>query len=122
MRLGDPFRADTPDGSGGQRVGLRPDHGGDRPAPEPTALGSSRAAGGWAATSPSGYFIEPTVFADVAHRRRVFQHEVFGPVLSVTPFDDEAEAVELANDTVYGLAAYIQSRDIGRVQCGSSRN
>jgi aldehyde dehydrogenase (NAD+) len=62
-----------------------------------------------------GYFIEPTVFADVGTDDEIFQREVFGPVLSVTPFDSEAEAVQLANSTRYGLAAYIQSRDIGRV-------
>ena len=55
------------------------------------------------------------MFADVTPESELFQHEVFGPVLSVTPFDTEAEAVELANNTVYGLAAYIQSRDIARV-------
>jgi acyl-CoA reductase-like NAD-dependent aldehyde dehydrogenase len=62
-----------------------------------------------------GFFIEPTVFADVAPDDPLFLDEVFGPVLSVTPFETEDEAVELANSTVYGLAAYVQSRDIARV-------
>lgn len=62
-----------------------------------------------------GYFIEPTVFADVPGDSELARHEVFGPVLSVTPFSSEDEAVELANSTVYGLAAYVQSRDIGRI-------
>ena len=62
-----------------------------------------------------GFFIEPTVFADVAPDDPLFRDEVFGPVLSITPFDTEDEAVGLANSTVYGLAAYVQSRDIARV-------
>ncbi|MGP4005159.1 aldehyde dehydrogenase family protein [Streptomyces sp. 4N124] len=62
-----------------------------------------------------GYFVTPTVFADVDNRSDLAQQEVFGPVLAITPFDTEDEAVALANDTEYGLSAYIQSRDIGRV-------
>jgi acyl-CoA reductase-like NAD-dependent aldehyde dehydrogenase len=74
--------------------------------------GGNRLGGDLAA----GFFLEPTVFADVVPDNELFQGEVFGPVLSVTPFDTEDEAVALANNTVYGLAAYIQSRDIARVQ------
>ncbi len=62
-----------------------------------------------------GYFITPTIFADVPSDSDLSRREIFGPVLSVTPFSTESEAVELANATAYGLAAYIQSRDIGRV-------
>ncbi|NGO09763.1 aldehyde dehydrogenase [Streptomyces sp. HC44] len=62
-----------------------------------------------------GYFVTPTVFADVDNRSDLAQQEIFGPVLAITPFDTEEEAVALANDTEYGLSAYIQSRDIGRV-------
>ena len=62
-----------------------------------------------------GFFVTPTVFADVDNRSGLAQREVFGPVLAITPFDTEEEAVALANDTEYGLSAYIQSRDIGRV-------
>ncbi|NGO42178.1 aldehyde dehydrogenase family protein [Streptomyces ureilyticus] len=62
-----------------------------------------------------GYFVTPTVFADVDNRSDLAQREIFGPVLAITPFDTEEEALALANDTEYGLSAYIQSRDIARV-------
>lgn len=61
-----------------------------------------------------GYFIQPTVFVDVDNRSSLAQNEVFGPVLAVIPFDDEDEAVRLANDTEYGLAAYVQTQDVSR--------
>jgi aldehyde dehydrogenase (NAD+) len=62
-----------------------------------------------------GYFIEPTVFANVAHEMRISQEEIFGPVLSVIPFEDEADALRMANGTAYSLAAGVWSADIGRV-------
>ncbi|GGV42600.1 aldehyde dehydrogenase [Actinomadura cremea] len=62
-----------------------------------------------------GYFIEPTVLADVDPLSDVAQQEIFGPVLSVIPFDSEDEAVELANSTPYGLGTYLQTRDVSRV-------
>ena len=62
----------------------------------------------------NGYFIEPTVFADVDPRSRLAQQEIFGPVLSIFPFKDEAEAIALANSTAWGLAGYIQTRDLSR--------
>lgn len=61
-----------------------------------------------------GYFVEPTVFDDVSNDSRIAQEEVFGPVLSVTTFEDEDEAIELANDTDYGLTAGIFTEDSGR--------
>jgi acyl-CoA reductase-like NAD-dependent aldehyde dehydrogenase len=61
-----------------------------------------------------GYFVTPTVFADVRPEMRIHQEEIFGPVLSVLPFDDAADAVRLANATEFGLAAGIWTRDIGR--------
>ena len=60
-------------------------------------------------------FVEPTVLADVRRDMRVFREEIFGPVAPLVKFDTEEEAIELANDTEYGLAAYFYSRDIGRV-------
>ena len=58
-----------------------------------------------------GYYIKPTVFADVTPDMTIYREEIFGPVLSIMPFDDEDHAVELANDTNYGLTNYIQSED-----------
>jgi aldehyde dehydrogenase (NAD+) len=59
-----------------------------------------------------GYYIRPTVFGDVKNDMTVAREEIFGPVLSILPYDSEEEAVEIANDTPYGLAAYVQSKDI----------
>ncbi|WP_321936299.1 aldehyde dehydrogenase family protein [Paraburkholderia sp. J8-2] len=61
-----------------------------------------------------GFFAKPTVFADVTTEHSIFRDEVFGPVLAITPFDSEEQAVELANDTVYGLSAYIHTSDATR--------
>ncbi|WP_329416301.1 aldehyde dehydrogenase family protein [Nocardia vinacea] len=61
-----------------------------------------------------GYFIQPTVFRDVDNGADLAQKEVFGPVLAVLPFEDEDEAIALANDSAYGLAAYINTNDLGR--------
>jgi aldehyde dehydrogenase (NAD+) len=61
-----------------------------------------------------GYFIAPTIFADVDNSSDLAQHEIFGPVLSMQPFETEEEAVAIANDHPYGLAAYIQTNDLRR--------
>ncbi len=58
-----------------------------------------------------GYYVRPTVFADVTPDMTIYREEIFGPVLAITPFDTEEEAVEMANDTVYGLTNYIQTQD-----------
>ena len=58
-----------------------------------------------------GYYIKPTVFADVTPDMTIYREEIFGPVLSIMPFDDEDHAVKLANDTNYGLTNYVQSED-----------
>jgi aldehyde dehydrogenase (NAD+) len=59
-----------------------------------------------------GYYVRPTVFGDVSPNMTIAQEEIFGPVLSVIPYDSEDQAVEIANDTVYGLAAYVQSTNL----------
>lgn len=58
-----------------------------------------------------GYFVRPTVFADVSNDMRIAQEEVFGPVLTMIPFDNEEDAIAIANDTPYGLSSYIQTGD-----------
>ncbi|MEM5434538.1 aldehyde dehydrogenase family protein [Paraburkholderia diazotrophica] len=76
--------------------------------------GASIVTGG-ARIGQKGFFVEPTVFANVEHEMRISQEEIFGPVASVVPFDDEEDAVRIANGTAYSLAAGVWSADIGRV-------
>jgi len=62
----------------------------------------------------NGFYLPITIVADVTNNSNIAQHEVFGPVLSVTPFDSEEEAIELANGTAYGLGAYVHTQNLGR--------
>lgn len=79
--------------------------------------GARLVAGGRRAEGPGlekGFFIEPTIFADVRNDMKVAAEEIFGPVLSIIPFDEEEEAVQIANDTPYGLASGVWSENITR--------
>src|SRR5574344_504065 len=64
--------------------------------------------------NPDGFYIEPTIYKG-HNKMRIFQEEIFGPVLSVTTFKDEKEAIEIANDTIYGLGAGVWSRDAHQI-------
>ena len=79
--------------------------------------GARLVAGGGRAEGPGlekGFFIQPTIFADVRSDMKVAAEEIFGPVLSIIPFTDEEEAVRIANDTPYGLASGVWSENISR--------
>jgi acyl-CoA reductase-like NAD-dependent aldehyde dehydrogenase len=68
-----------------------------------------------------GYFVKPTVFSDVSNDMTIAQEEIFGPVLSIIPYDDEEEAVRIANDTIYGLAAAVMSSDAEHAKAVAKR-
>ena len=64
----------------------------------------------------NGYFVRPTVFANVDAGMKIAREEIFGPVLSILPYDDEDDAVRIANDSIYGLSGYVQSADLDRAR------
>jgi aldehyde dehydrogenase (NAD+) len=63
-----------------------------------------------------GYYVRPTVFAGVRNDMTIAREEIFGPVICILPYRDEADAIRMANETPYGLAAYVQSADLGRAR------
>jgi 5-carboxymethyl-2-hydroxymuconic-semialdehyde dehydrogenase len=76
--------------------------------------GARIAAGGAPLERGGGFFFQPTLFADARQDMRVAQEEIFGPVLTAIPFDDEADAIAKANDVPYGLAGYLWTNDLAR--------
>jgi aldehyde dehydrogenase (NAD+) len=70
---------------------------------------------------PKGFFVEPTVFADVDNRMTIAQEEIFGPVLSVIGFEDDDDAVRIANDSIYGLSGVVFANDLERAKSVASR-
>jgi len=63
-----------------------------------------------------GYFVRPTIFTDVSNNMRIAKEEIFGPVLSIIPFENEEEAIAITNDTSYGLGNYVQTQDIEKAR------
>jgi aldehyde dehydrogenase (NAD+) len=79
------------------------------------AEGARLIAGGNVVTDKgSGWFVEPTCFVDVTNDMKIAREEIFGPVLVVTPFEDEEDAIRIANDSDYGLSGHVYSGDVGR--------
>ncbi|MEL0084178.1 MAG: aldehyde dehydrogenase, partial [Gammaproteobacteria bacterium] len=109
--LGDPMLADT-------QVGPVTTPGQYRKVLDYIAIAREEGArcvlGGEPAPEYGDQFVQPTIFADVNNQMRIAQEEVFGPVLAVIPFEDEQEAIEIANDVLYGLAAGVWTQNIRR--------
>jgi aldehyde dehydrogenase (NAD+) len=115
LKVGDPVRDDTQLGPIVNEAAVDRIHGIVEEAVAESQgrliAGGCRPKGEFA----NGAYYEPTLFADVPNTARIAEEEIFGPVLSIMPFDTEENAIRIANESAYGLAGYIQTRDVGRV-------
>jgi aldehyde dehydrogenase (NAD+) len=118
VRVGDPFNAQT------QMGPLAAERQRDRVEgyiAKGVADGATLATGGGRPKDlDRGWYVEPTVFGNVDNHSVIAQEEIFGPVLSVIPAEDEQDAVRIANDTIYGLNASVFTNDVNRTDFGVS--
>ncbi len=114
-KVGDPFAEDTVLGPLASQAQLEKVQ---RLINTGIAEGATLAAGGPGRPDglPKGYFVKPTVFTDVSNDMTIAREEIFGPVLCIIPYEDEDDAVRIANDTPYGLSGYVTSKDLERAR------
>jgi betaine-aldehyde dehydrogenase len=113
FKTGDPFAADSRLGPLVSDTQLERVRGYIKKGQEE---GAKLVTGGAETDKQQGYFVEPTVFSNVTTDMTIAQEEIFGPVLSIMPYDDEEDAIRIANDTVYGLAGGVWSGDPERAK------
>ncbi|KAG6148567.1 hypothetical protein E4U35_002034 [Claviceps purpurea] len=115
VKIGDPFSEDT---THGPQVSEAQYDKIMKYVESAKAQGAKLEMGGLSAHTTKGqkkgFFIEPTLFSNVTRDMDVFQDEVFGPLVTITPFEDESDALEMANDSIYGLAAAVFSQNVER--------